>query len=145
LVVKEEKRNALGIPFKSIYLQVCMRYTPLNIGNKKMIYNNQIHVLINLSIYYFRYDKSTDTIGMSTVKFKSSNLNVLGKLVIPVLKTFGLLSVKEGCEKEEVLTEINNMTLINFVLKFTGPLHERTLCIILLLLQVSVNWQCISL
>ena len=32
--------------------------------------------------------------------------------------------------------EINNLTLINFVLKIFGPMHEQTLTIFLLFIQI---------
>lgn len=33
-------------------------------------------------------------------------------------------------------SECNNMTLINFVIKLIGPIHERNLTLLLLLIQV---------
>ncbi|OWF38952.1 UDP-N-acetylglucosamine--dolichyl-phosphate N-acetylglucosaminephosphotransferase [Mizuhopecten yessoensis] len=79
------------------------------------------------------YDPKTDKLKMSMAVMKSSNLNPLGQGIIWVMRTLGVLHVEE--EKEEKMT-CNNMTLINLILKFTGPLHERTLCVILMIIQM---------
>lgn len=46
------------------------------------------------------------------------------------------MDVHQGVDKDGEFTECNNMTLINFVIKLIGPTPERTLTILLLLMQV---------
>lgn len=74
---------------------------------------------------------------MSFTTFKTSHLHPLGRLVVGVLRVFRLVHVQDGVGEDGQYTECNNFTLINLVLKFTGPLHERTLVTVLLLLQVK--------
>jgi UDP-N-acetylglucosamine--dolichyl-phosphate N-acetylglucosaminephosphotransferase len=79
---------------------------------------------VNISI---RFDK----VGMSTTKFKYNQLNFIGKLFVKIFKLLHLLDIKENVGEGGQYTECNNMTLINLILMFTGPLHERTLVILL--------------
>ncbi|CAG9534994.1 unnamed protein product [Cercopithifilaria johnstoni] len=83
-----------------------------------------------------KYDSKTDTVDMSTVEFKENDLKPLTNVVLNFLDTFGFLD-KKIIEKDDVRwTVINNLTLLNLVLKFTGPIHEKKLTEILLILQI---------
>lgn len=53
-----------------------------------------------------------------------------------------LLEVRRGQEGDDDFIECNNMTLINLVLKLLGPTHERTLTIIMLMIQVVDRDHC---
>lgn len=85
----------------------------------------------------FSYDGKTDKISMSYTKFKTKDLKLLGRLFLFIFKTFYIIDVKETMEDGESYTQINNLTLINLVLKFFGPMNEQNAVIIILLLQVS--------
>jgi UDP-N-acetylglucosamine--dolichyl-phosphate N-acetylglucosaminephosphotransferase len=39
----------------------------------------------------------------------------------------------------ETYVECNNLTLINLMLKFFGPMHERSLTILLIVIQVTYS------
>ena len=80
---------------------------------------------------------STGLLEMSTTKCKESELNFIGRRLLPLLHTLGLLSVKRVNEKDNNYVEFNNMTIINLAIKFCGPLHERNLSSLLLFVQVS--------
>ncbi|VDO21596.1 unnamed protein product [Brugia timori] len=101
-----------------------------------------------------KYNSKTNTVDMSTVEFKENGhissylkllsfpllvvlyLKPLTKMVLDFLNIFGLL-YKKIIEKNNVRwAVINNLTLLNLVLKFTGPVHEKKLTEILLILQV---------
>lgn len=84
-----------------------------------------------------RYDPKVDKVGMSTTTFDYKKLNILGKLSVTIFRSLFLLEVKEEVREDKQYIECNNMTLINLVLKFCGPLHEKTLVTILLVLQVT--------
>ena len=47
------------------------------------------------------------------------------------------METKVGARREEV--RVNNLTLINFVLRLTGPTHEQTLTLYMLLIQVAFS------
>lgn len=47
-----------------------------------------------------------------------------------------LLEVRRNQEGDDDFIECNNMTLINLVLKLLGPIHERNLTVIMLIIQV---------
>ena len=74
---------------------------------------------------------------MSRAVYKDSELKPLGKLCLFIYKLVGVVDIRENKGDEGTYYECNNLTLINLMLKFFGPLHERTLVSILLLLQVS--------
>lgn len=65
---------------------------------------------------------------------KSKTLNPL-----QVAELLKLLEVRRSQEGDDDFIECNNMTLINLVLKFLGPTHERTLTVIMLIIQVCVR------
>lgn len=83
-----------------------------------------------------RYDASSDKLIMSKAVFKKSSLNILGKMTIRVGSFLKILHVEENTGKDKDMMEINNMTIINLVIKFVGPIHERNLTAILVALQI---------
>ncbi|KAJ3589092.1 hypothetical protein NHX12_009940 [Muraenolepis orangiensis] len=83
-----------------------------------------------------RLNPSTGKLGMSYSKFKRKDLSKLGNLIVQVAEFLRLLEVNRGQEEDDDFMECNNMTLINLVLKVLGPIHERSLTVIMLLLQV---------
>jgi len=74
---------------------------------------------------------------MSRTTFVVTDLPPLGQTVFKLLKLFRLIDVKQE-EGTEGMVSINNLTIINFVLKLRGPTHERTLTNYILLIQVTV-------
>lgn len=81
-----------------------------------------------------RLNKQTDLLEMSRVSIKVTHLPKLGQLFYHVARTVGLIHMKEE-EGGEV--SINNLTIINFILKTVGPTHEGTLTNIVLAVQVG--------
>uniref|UniRef100_F1L790 UDP-N-acetylglucosamine--dolichyl-phosphate N-acetylglucosaminephosphotransferase n=1 Tax=Ascaris suum TaxID=6253 RepID=F1L790_ASCSU len=83
-----------------------------------------------------KFDAQTDTVGMSFATFKSNDLKPLGALILRIFETFGLLHRRTFKKDEESWIEINNLTVINLVLKIQGPMHERSLTKCLLAIQI---------
>nr|XP_033774447.1 UDP-N-acetylglucosamine--dolichyl-phosphate N-acetylglucosaminephosphotransferase [Geotrypetes seraphini] len=83
-----------------------------------------------------RFCASTGKLGMSYSKFKSKDLSKLGALILKVMEALWLVEVKQELDEDGKYMECNNLTLINLVLKLIGPTHERTLTLLLLLIQV---------
>lgn len=83
-----------------------------------------------------QYDPKTDTISMSVTQFKYDRLNPLGKLCLFIFRLVGVVHVRENVGEGQVLTECNNLTLLNLILKVCGPMHERSLVIIMMALQI---------
>ena len=75
---------------------------------------------------------------MSYTTFKTSDLHPLGKLFLSVFSLLKLVHVEAGVGEDKESTRVNNLTLLNFLLKILGPLHERTLTLIILGIQVSL-------
>lgn len=73
---------------------------------------------------------------MSYSKFKRKDLSKLGHLILKVAELLKLLEVRRGQKGDDEFIECNNMTLINLVLKCLGPIHERNLTVIMLIMQV---------
>ena len=74
---------------------------------------------------------------MSSTVFKMSDLHPLGKLILSVFSFLRLVQIETGVGEDKKMARVNNFTLINFVIKILGPIHERTLTSIMLLIQVS--------
>ena len=78
---------------------------------------------------------------MSLASFPATSLHPLGGAALAILHALGLVHLarvqEEGGEEGVV---VNNLTLINFVLKLSGPMHERTLTTVLLVVQVLRWW-----
>lgn len=83
-----------------------------------------------------RFNPDTGLLGMSYSVFKMSDLHPLGKLLLSVFSLLRLVTVEEGVGEDKKSTRVNNLTLINFVIKVMGPLHERTLTIIIMGIQI---------
>uniref|UniRef100_A0AAY4E1Y7 UDP-N-acetylglucosamine--dolichyl-phosphate N-acetylglucosaminephosphotransferase n=1 Tax=Denticeps clupeoides TaxID=299321 RepID=A0AAY4E1Y7_9TELE len=83
-----------------------------------------------------RLNAETGKLGMSYSKFKRKDLHKLGHFVVNVAEKLWLLNVQRGQEGDDEFIEVNNMTLINLVLKLIGPTHEKHLTTIMLLIQV---------
>ena len=83
-----------------------------------------------------KYNTETDKVSMSLATIRMSELNKLGYLVINILKSLRLIHVNEYFKDSEPYVDINNLTLINLVLKICGPMHERSLTVILLIFQI---------
>ena len=71
---------------------------------------------------------------MSTVKFKTSDLNLIGRLMLTVCKYLRIAMVTEDDDDEWIT--MNNLTLINFIIYIFGPMHEQTITVTLLIIQV---------
>lgn len=79
-----------------------------------------------------KFNSKSNKLEISTTKFRHSEVNVLGRFIIFLLKTFKLIAWHE---KDGYVTT-NNFTLINLVLLYFGPLHEEKLTIILIVIQI---------
>ena len=90
-------------------------------------------------VFISRFNPETGLIGMSYTTFKTSDLRPLGKLFLSIFSLLKLVHVEAGVGEDKESTRVNNLTLLNFVLKILGPLHERTLTLIILGIQVSLN------
>ena len=86
-----------------------------------------------------RFNPETGKLGMSYAIFKMSDLHPLGKLILSVFSLLRLVQVETGVGEDKKFARVNNFTLINFVIKLLGPVHERTLTTIMLLIQVSLK------
>ncbi|XP_067623066.1 UDP-N-acetylglucosamine--dolichyl-phosphate N-acetylglucosaminephosphotransferase [Eurosta solidaginis] len=80
-----------------------------------------------------KYDPKTDLLHISTTEFHPRELNILGSVMVYILKKLKLISWKEQSDGR-VIT--NNFTLINFVLVVFGPVHEKVVTQFLLGFQL---------
>lgn len=83
-----------------------------------------------------KFDAESGTLGMSLVHFKASEVKPLGGFVLRLFRIFGILHHRDFEKDDERWIEINNLTLINLVLKYGGRMHERSLTVALLSIQV---------
>lgn len=99
-----------------------------------------------------RLNAKTGKLEMSYSKFKTKSLSFLGTFILKVAENLRLVTVHRGEDEDGAFTECNNMTLINLLLKVLGPIHERNLTLLLLLLQIlssavtfSIRYQLVRL
>ena len=83
-----------------------------------------------------KYNEETDLREMSTITFKKSQLKTIGKFFLCIFDIFHLGTIRKYEKDNEEYIECNNLTLINVILRLCGPLHERTLTIVILTIQV---------
>lgn len=83
-----------------------------------------------------KFNSKTDKLEISTTKFKYNQLNFLGKIIINLFKFFKLIQWEE---KEDIVVT-NNLTLINLVLLYFGPLDERMLTKLLMYIQIICSF-----
>ena len=83
---------------------------------------------------------------MSYAKFSPDELGPGGAALLKTLSFFRLAKVEwskpVGKGKKAEIT-VNNLTIINFMLKFIGPTHESTLTVYILLVQVRYVFCCL--
>jgi len=83
-----------------------------------------------------KYIKEEDKVKMSVATCNMDEIKPLGKLILTILRTLGLLHIEYRSDAGVNMVEFNNLTIINLLLKFTGPMREETVTICLLGLQV---------
>lgn len=83
-----------------------------------------------------RYLPDENKLTFSTMKVKSTDINVLGQFILNVAQLLRVVYIKKEIRDDAEYTEFSNLTIINLALIWFGPTHERTLVIYLLVLQV---------
>jgi len=92
-----------------------------------------------------KYCKETDTVTTSVARFPEAELGFLGRVSLGILSVLKLATVREYTlqvdEDNETPTnvkmmECNNLTLINFILRLTGPMHEQSITLTILGIQI---------
>jgi len=82
-----------------------------------------------------KYIKEEDKVTMSITSAKWQQIKPLGKLILHVLSKLRVTHVVWRNIDGDDVVEFNNLTIINLVLKFFGPMHEERLTIVLLMVQ----------
>ena len=88
------------------------------------------------SLSSFRFNRSTELLEMSYAQFKLEEFRRGGGVLLKVLHMFGLVAMETGVGEKKDEVRVNNLTLINFVIKFVGPQREDRLTAIMLAIQV---------
>ena len=83
-----------------------------------------------------RFDPSTGLVGNSYAQFLPSDVGHIGHLLLKLLATLKLVTLDTNIGTKGEM-RVSNLTIINFVLRFVGPTHERTLVIYMLTIQVG--------
>ena len=90
-----------------------------------------------MHFFVCRFNRETGLLGMSYAQFKNSEISPLTLTLLKVVHMLGLISMETGVGEKKDTIKMNNLTLINFVIKCIGPCHEQTLTLYMLGLQVS--------
>ena len=94
----------------------------------------------DVDVFFFlawiRFDPSTGLVGNSFAQFLPSDVGPLGLLLLRLLAMFRLVTLDTNVTPKGEI-RVTNFTIINFVLRIIGPVHERTLVIYMLTIQVG--------
>lgn len=74
---------------------------------------------------------------MSYAQFKPEQLGQGGQALLQLLHMLRLVAMETGVGEKKDEIRVNNLTLINFVIKCIGPQHEDKLTAIMLAIQVA--------
>lgn len=85
----------------------------------------------------YRFNSDTGLLGMSYAKFSRSEVSQPTIALLKAANMLGLVSMETGVGEDKDMIRINNLTLINFVIKCVGPCHEQTLTLYMMMFQVS--------
>lgn len=80
-----------------------------------------------------KFDPETGLLNNSRTIFKEAELGPVGKLMFICCKTLRLIKWEKSADGS---VTCNNLTLINFFILLTGPIHEKKLNEYLLIFQV---------
>merc|ERR1719431_2336681 len=92
-----------------------------------------------------KYIKEDDSVSTSTAYFPKTELGILGRISLGILSSLRVATVREYVVKVDTdsdtttnvnMIECNNLTLLNFILSLTGPMHEKSLTLTILAIQV---------
>lgn len=83
-----------------------------------------------------KFDSKTGLLNYSKTSFKLEELSLLGRFFFFILKFFR--GIKYEITKDNVIL-CNNLTLINFFIIFTGPIHEQKLNNLILNFQIACS------
>lgn len=86
-----------------------------------------------------RYNSQTDKLHMSYTVMKRSQLGFVGWLIVRIFHLLRLVHVRESKKENKDIIECSNMTIINLALNMLGPMHEASLTIYLLIVQVCCS------
>lgn len=75
------------------------------------------------------------TLSLSYAECDKNDISIIGKMCLKIFSIFKIIHIEE---KVDGNIKCNNLTLINLCLLFIGPTNEKTLTIILLIIQVSL-------
>ena len=84
-----------------------------------------------------RLDRKTGKLGMSFAQFHSSEIGPFGRAILRLLRTFRLVTMETNVGENKDEIRVNNLTIINLVLKACGQTHEQTLTLYLMGIQVG--------
>lgn len=82
-----------------------------------------------------KFDPSTGLVGNSYAQFLPSDVGHVGHILLKLLAMLRLISLEMNVNTKGEM-RVSNFTIINFVLRWIGPTHERNLVIYMLTIQV---------
>ena len=85
---------------------------------------------------HYRFNRTSGLLGMSYAQFKPDQLGRGGGALLQLLSMLRLVAMETGVGENKDEIRVNNLTLINFVIKWVGPQREDKLTNILMAIQV---------
>ncbi|XP_065321201.1 UDP-N-acetylglucosamine--dolichyl-phosphate N-acetylglucosaminephosphotransferase-like [Gordionus sp. m RMFG-2023] len=81
------------------------------------------------------FDNEADNLLLSYSEFKKIQLTYIGSIILKICHSLGFVEKTEYTKDNEIYIKCSNMTLNILVLKLLGPMHEKKLLIILMIIQ----------
>ena len=93
------------------------------------------------------FDAKTGLMQLSMCRFRPSSLSRAGRLCFRLLSALRLVTVRpcgkndddDDKDTNDDTVEMNNLTIINFAIRLTGPINEGHLTTRMLLFQVACS------
>ena len=76
---------------------------------------------------------------MSYTEFNPSKVSGFTITLLKLASSLHLVSMETGVGGDKDMVRVNNLTLINFVIKCVGPCHEQTLTLYMMGIQVGAE------
>ncbi|TKR86448.1 hypothetical protein L596_011040 [Steinernema carpocapsae] len=86
-----------------------------------------------------KFDPEANVVGMSFAEFKASEVKALGRIALKIFSILGFLHREDFVKDGEAWIRINNLTILNLILKFTGPMREDNLTKTFLGVQIAFS------
>lgn len=87
-----------------------------------------------------KFDPNTGMLVNSVATFKPGDISAVGHLIVNILRSLKMISYRKYEDDQgQVQIEVSNFTVLNLIMRVTGPINERDLAVYALGVQVTFS------